>query len=391
MAAGRRVTAAPGHPALGHRSAASGGNDAAGGRLRPTPSAASRVGSATRVPAQADAAPPAARPQLDGTPSSARRPPRRRHDARRRHASGARQRATTPSQPTPTGRPASSRSRRPRPRYEQAHARAADRVALRPMQNFDCACQAAGRRQDPDPAGVRQRRPRTHHDRYLLGPVIVPGTEISRPARRRPTPQGQTAVDRLAQPEVHRAEERGRSTPPRTTPASTDITTRRSTTCDTTTTPVRGLRRLHPGRRRRDPRRTTSRRSTAAPPRSAAASTRSAATELANQLKYGALPLSFNPRATDRSPRRWAPAQLKAGLLAGGIGLILVVIYSLIYYRALGLVTIASLLVSGALTYALPGHPRQPDRLHPDAWPASPASSSRSVSPPTRSSCSSNE
>ena len=44
-------------------------------------------------------------------------------------------------------------------------------------------------------------------------------------------------------------------------------------------------------------------------------------------------------------------AQLKAGLLAGGIGLILVVIYSLIYYRALGLVTIASLLVSGALTY----------------------------------------
>ena len=43
--------------------------------------------------------------------------------------------------------------------------------------------------------------------------------------------------------------------------------------------------------------------------------------------------------------------QLKAGLLAGGIGLILVVIYSLLYYRALGLVTIASLLVSGALTY----------------------------------------
>jgi preprotein translocase subunit SecD len=44
-------------------------------------------------------------------------------------------------------------------------------------------------------------------------------------------------------------------------------------------------------------------------------------------------------------------SQLKAGLLAGGIGLVLVVIYSLIYYRALGLVTIASLLVSGGLTY----------------------------------------
>jgi preprotein translocase subunit SecD len=43
---------------------------------------------------------------------------------------------------------------------------------------------------------------------------------------------------------------------------------------------------------------------------------------------------------------------LTDGLLAGGIGLILVVIYSLIYYRALGIVTIASLLVSGGLTYA---------------------------------------
>jgi preprotein translocase subunit SecD len=44
-------------------------------------------------------------------------------------------------------------------------------------------------------------------------------------------------------------------------------------------------------------------------------------------------------------------SQLKAGLLAGGIGLALVVLYSLLYYRALGLVTIASLLVSGGLTY----------------------------------------
>ena len=45
-------------------------------------------------------------------------------------------------------------------------------------------------------------------------------------------------------------------------------------------------------------------------------------------------------------------SQLKAGLLAGAIGLLLVVLYSLIYYRALGLVTIASLIVSGVLTYA---------------------------------------
>jgi preprotein translocase subunit SecD len=46
-------------------------------------------------------------------------------------------------------------------------------------------------------------------------------------------------------------------------------------------------------------------------------------------------------------------SQLKAGLLAGGIGLALVILYSLIYYRALGLVTIASLCVSGGLTWAM--------------------------------------
>jgi preprotein translocase subunit SecD len=45
--------------------------------------------------------------------------------------------------------------------------------------------------------------------------------------------------------------------------------------------------------------------------------------------------------------------QLKAAFLAGGIGLALVVIYSLLYYRFLGFVTIASLLVSGGLTYAM--------------------------------------
>ena len=44
-------------------------------------------------------------------------------------------------------------------------------------------------------------------------------------------------------------------------------------------------------------------------------------------------------------------SQLKSGLLAGGIGLALVVLYSLLYYRGLGFVTIASLLVSGVLTY----------------------------------------
>ena len=77
----------------------------------------------------------------------------------------------------------------------------------------------------------------------------------------------------------------------------------------------------------------------------------SSANQLARQLKYGALPLNFRVLTNSDVSATLGTAQLKAGLLAGGIGLILVVIYSLIYYRALGLVTIASLLVSGGLTF----------------------------------------
>lgn len=79
--------------------------------------------------------------------------------------------------------------------------------------------------------------------------------------------------------------------------------------------------------------------------------TQSSAKELANKLKYGALPLRFeaqNPRFTSAT---LGATQLKYGLIAGGIGLALVIIYSLIYYRMLGLVTIASLIVSGLLVY----------------------------------------
>jgi preprotein translocase subunit SecD len=79
--------------------------------------------------------------------------------------------------------------------------------------------------------------------------------------------------------------------------------------------------------------------------------TAGSAKKLANQLKYGALPLSFTAQDAVEVSATLGSSQLKAGLLAGGIGLILVVLYSLVYYRALGLVTIASLLVSGALTY----------------------------------------
>jgi preprotein translocase subunit SecD len=79
--------------------------------------------------------------------------------------------------------------------------------------------------------------------------------------------------------------------------------------------------------------------------------TQKSSKQLADQLKYGALPLTFKNQEAQTVSATLGTSQLKAGLLAGGIGLALVVLYSLIYYRALGLVTIASLLVSGALTY----------------------------------------
>ncbi|MCW2525034.1 MAG: protein translocase subunit SecD, partial [Frankiales bacterium] len=79
----------------------------------------------------------------------------------------------------------------------------------------------------------------------------------------------------------------------------------------------------------------------------------SQAKNFANSLKYGALPLNFTAQEVESVSASLGSSQLKSGLLAGGIGLFLVVIYSLLYYRALGLVTIASLLVSGGLTYAM--------------------------------------
>ena len=79
--------------------------------------------------------------------------------------------------------------------------------------------------------------------------------------------------------------------------------------------------------------------------------TQSEAEDLANVLKYGALPLTFQQQEALTVSPTLGSDQLKAGLLAGGIGVALVFIYSLLYYRALGLVMIASLILSGILVY----------------------------------------
>ncbi len=81
--------------------------------------------------------------------------------------------------------------------------------------------------------------------------------------------------------------------------------------------------------------------------------TQATATELANQLKYGALPLSFGINGVSVEGPTLAGSQLDAGLLAGAFGLGLVLAYALLYYRGLGLVIMASLLIAAAIVYPL--------------------------------------
>jgi preprotein translocase subunit SecD len=76
------------------------------------------------------------------------------------------------------------------------------------------------------------------------------------------------------------------------------------------------------------------------------------ATELANQLKYGALPLTFSQATAQSISTELGAEQLRAGLIAGAIGIALVFVYALVYYRLLGLVMIASLVLSAVVVYA---------------------------------------
>lgn len=81
--------------------------------------------------------------------------------------------------------------------------------------------------------------------------------------------------------------------------------------------------------------------------------TQDTAKSLADQLKYGALPIGFEVQSSETISATLGSAQLQSGLLAGLIGLILVVVYSLFQYRLLGLVTVFSLIVAAVITYFL--------------------------------------
>ncbi|MFF8954863.1 protein translocase subunit SecD [Streptomyces sp. NPDC014894] len=77
------------------------------------------------------------------------------------------------------------------------------------------------------------------------------------------------------------------------------------------------------------------------------------AQNLGNMLSYGALPLTFSEESVTTVSAALGGEQLLAGLIAGAIGLVLVVIYLVVYYRGLAMIAILSLLVSAALTYSL--------------------------------------
>ncbi|HEY2765916.1 MAG TPA: protein translocase subunit SecD [Pseudonocardiaceae bacterium] len=81
--------------------------------------------------------------------------------------------------------------------------------------------------------------------------------------------------------------------------------------------------------------------------------TQAKAQDLANVLKYGSLPLSFVPSEAQTVSATLGLASLRAGLLAGAIGLAVVFVYCLFYYRALGVLTILSLVLSGVIVYAM--------------------------------------
>ncbi len=102
----------------------------------------------------------------------------------------------------------------------------------------------------------------------------------------------------------------------------------------------RVLRRGHSGRHRR-------------PTQITGTFTHKTASNLADVLKYGALPLAFQQQTAQTISATLGSNELKAGLLAGGIGLVLVLFYSFFYYRGLSFVTVTSLALSAAIQYPI--------------------------------------
>ncbi|MFN7242684.1 MAG: protein translocase subunit SecD [Dietzia cercidiphylli] len=77
------------------------------------------------------------------------------------------------------------------------------------------------------------------------------------------------------------------------------------------------------------------------------------AAALAANLRFGALPISFEDPNVDNVPASLGLASLEAGLLAGAIGFLLVLLYTVVYYRLLGVIAFLSLAISFLITYVM--------------------------------------
>lgn len=75
------------------------------------------------------------------------------------------------------------------------------------------------------------------------------------------------------------------------------------------------------------------------------------ANQLTNVLKYGQLPLNFSQQSVTSTSPQVGHSSLTAGLIAGVLGLVLVIIYLFYYYRGLGIVSVSSLLLAAMLSY----------------------------------------
>lgn len=73
---------------------------------------------------------------------------------------------------------------------------------------------------------------------------------------------------------------------------------------------------------------------------------------LANVLKFGSLPLSFEPSQVETVSATLGGEQLRVGIIAGLVGLAIVMLYSFLYYRAMGIVVMLSLVIAAGTTYA---------------------------------------
>ena len=79
----------------------------------------------------------------------------------------------------------------------------------------------------------------------------------------------------------------------------------------------------------------------------------SEAKDLALVLRYGSLPVELERQSVQTVSASLGDDSLRAGIIAGLVGLSLVALYMLLYYRALGLVVILGLTVWGALLYTI--------------------------------------